>query len=309
MVVGEHLLRDLAVLHGHAVDVAREAQRQVGHVEQRVVQAAEALDGVAALLAEDGVHLVEAELVVAGGHRRVGGEDALVGDLGDILFGRLGERRAVEVLLQQADAEQRGVALVHVVDLGLDAERLQQRDAAEAEHGLLAEAVVGVAAVEVVGEAAVVGVVAFEVGVEQEDGDDVAGDAHDIEAPGADGDVAPLHGDRDDLLRAGQQGLRRPGHVGLGLLADGVEVLAEVSAAMHQGDGDHGRGGVRGGAQGVAGEHAQAAGVGGQRRGERDFHGEVGDPACWRGRGRVQRRMRGRGRWASSCGDTSFGNG
>ncbi len=63
---------------------------------------------------------------------------------------------------------------------------LEQGDAAEAEDGLLAEAVVGVAAVEVVGEAAVVGVVAFDVGVEQEDGDDVAGDADDVEAPGAD---------------------------------------------------------------------------------------------------------------------------
>ena len=41
-----------------------------------------------------------------------------------------------------------------------------------------------------------------------------------------------------------------------------VEVLAEVSAAMDQGDGDHGRGGVGCGAQGVAGQHAQAARVG-----------------------------------------------
>ena len=165
VVVGEHLLRDLAVLHGDAVDVAREAQRQVGHVEQAVVQAAEALDGVAALVAEDGVHLVEAELVVPGGHRRVGGEDASLAIAVDIFLGGSAQGRAGEALLQQADAEQRGVALVHVVDLGLDAERLQQGDAAEAEHGLLAEPVVGVAAVEVVGQPAVLGVVAFEVGV------------------------------------------------------------------------------------------------------------------------------------------------
>ncbi len=124
LVVGEHLLRDLAVLHGDAVDVAREAQGEVGHVEQRVVQAAEALDGGAALVAEHGVHLVEAELVVAGGDGGVGGEDAarrrsrLTSSSVALL-----ERCAGEVLFEQADAEQGGVALVHVVDLGLDAER------------------------------------------------------------------------------------------------------------------------------------------------------------------------------------------
>jgi hypothetical protein len=76
----EHGLRDLAVLHGHAVDVAREAQRQIGHVEQVVMQAAEALDDRGALMAEHLQHLVQAELVMAGGHGSVRGEDALLGD-------------------------------------------------------------------------------------------------------------------------------------------------------------------------------------------------------------------------------------
>ena len=135
------------MLHGDAVDVAREAQGEIGHVEQRIVQASEALDGVAALCAEHGIHLVCAELVVPGGDGGVGGEDAELGDGVDVFFGGLVERCGTEALLQQADAEQRGVALVHVVDLGLDAERAQHGDAAEAEHGLLTEAVVGVAAV------------------------------------------------------------------------------------------------------------------------------------------------------------------
>ena len=82
------------------------------------------------------------------------------------------------------------MALVHVIDLGLAAEGVEERDAAEAEDGLLTEAVVGVAAVEVVGESAVPGVVAVDVGVEEEDGNDVAGDSDDVEAPGADEDLA-----------------------------------------------------------------------------------------------------------------------
>ena len=279
LVVGEHLLRDLAVLHGDAVDEAREAQGDVGHVHEAVVEAAEALDGGGAIVAEDLVHLVEAELVVAGGNRGVGGEDALLADGFDVGFGGVLERLAGEVVFEQADGEEGGVALVHVVDLGFTAEGVEQSDAAEAEDGLLTEAVVGVAAVEVVGEAAVPGVVAFDVGVEQEDGDDVAGDADDVEAPGADEDLAALHGEGDDLVGAGKRGLGRPGNVGLGLLADVGELLAEVAAAMDERDGDHGGGGVGGGAEGVAGEHAEATGVGGQGRGEGDLHGEVGDGA------------------------------
>ncbi len=54
-------------------------------------------------------------------------------------------------------------------------------------------------------------------------------------------------------------------------------VLAEVAAAMDERDGDHGGGGVGCGAKGVAGEHAETTGVGGQRRRERDLHGEVCD--------------------------------
>ncbi len=180
---------------------------------------------------------------------------------------------------EQADGEKSGVALVHVADFGLHAEGVQEVNAAEAEDGLLAEAIVGVAAVEVVGEAAVPGVVAVDVGVEQEDGDDVAGDADDVEAPGAEGDLAALHGDGDGLVGGGERRLGRPDNVALGLLAGGVEVLLEVAAAMHERDGDQGNAGIGGGAEGVAGQHAEAAGVGGQGLGEGDLHGEVGDLA------------------------------
>ena len=136
---------------------------------------------------------------------------------------RFAEGIAGEVLFEQADAEESGVALVHVVDLGLAAEGVEESDAAEAEDGLLAEAVVGVAAVEMIGEVAVPVVVAFDVGVEEEDGDDVAGDADDVEAPGADEEFAALHGEGDDLVGAGKSGFGRPGDIGLGLLAYVVE--------------------------------------------------------------------------------------
>ena len=50
--------------------------------------------------------------------------------------------------------------------------------------------------------------------------------------------------------------------VGFGLLANGVEMLAEVATAMGQGDGDYGGGGVGSGTEGIASEHPQATGVG-----------------------------------------------
>src|SRR5258708_11958832 len=171
------------------------------------------------------------------------------------------------------------MTLVHMEDLGLAAEGVEESDSAEAEDGLLTEAVVGVAAIEVVGEAAVPGVIAFDVGVKQEDGDDVTGYTEDIEAPGADENFPALHGEGDDLLGAGEGGLGGPGDVGLGLLADGVEVLTEVAAAVRERDSNHGGGSVGRGAEGVAGEHAQSAGVGGEGRGEGDLHGEVSDGA------------------------------
>ena len=55
------------------------------------------------------------------------------------------------------EAEEPGVALVHVEHLGVDAEGLEGPDAADAQQDLLAEAVLDVAAVEAVGDGAELG--------------------------------------------------------------------------------------------------------------------------------------------------------
>ena len=117
LVLGEHFLRDLAVLHGDAVDEAREAQGDVGHVHEAVVKTAELIDGGGAIMTEDLVHLIDTELIVACRHGGVGGEDALLADGVDVGFGRVAERPAVEMLFEETDGEQGCVALVHVVDL------------------------------------------------------------------------------------------------------------------------------------------------------------------------------------------------
>ena len=72
-----------------------------------------------------------------------------------------------------------------MVDLGLNTECLKKRDAAKAENGLLAEAVVCIASIKVVGQLAVPRIVSFDITVEQEDGDDVARGSDDVISPGA----------------------------------------------------------------------------------------------------------------------------
>src|SRR5580658_3906754 len=104
------------------------------------------------------------------------------------------------MIFEQAESEEGGVALVHVVNLRFTGQCVEQGDAGEAGDGLLTEAAVGGAAVEVVGEAAIPGVVAFDVGVEQEDGDDMTGDADDVETPGADENLTALHGQGDQAV-------------------------------------------------------------------------------------------------------------
>ena len=70
-------------------------------------------------------------------------------------------------LADALERQEAGVALVGVEHLGLEAERPQHAHAADAEHDLLAQAVLGVAAVQPVGDVGALGAVALDGGVEQ----------------------------------------------------------------------------------------------------------------------------------------------
>ena len=90
-----------------------------------------------------------------------------------------GERQpGGDELADPLEAEEPGVALVGVEHVRLEAEGAQRPHAADAEHDLLAQAVVLVAAVEAVGDGDAVGRVALDVGVEQ-----VERDAPDVGPP------------------------------------------------------------------------------------------------------------------------------
>ena len=150
-----HRARHLAVQLADGVDRAGRSERQRRHVELRaaaVVVGAEREEPVA-IRAERApaagemlLDEVERKRVVAGRHRRVRREHRGRADLA-----RARRRTLTPLLDQIADAlqhDEAGVPFVEVEHAGLDAERLQRADAADAEHDLLLDARLAVAAVE-----------------------------------------------------------------------------------------------------------------------------------------------------------------
>ena len=190
-------------------------------------------------------------------------------------------------LADPLDAEEAGVALVGVEDLrrrgaGDARPHPQGAYAAHAEEQLLAQPVLGVAAVEPVGHVAVVGAVLLDVGVEEQQ-------RHPTDV----GDEDPRH----QVGAVGQgEGDRRPAAVGLAehgqrqlvgvedgvallLPAVAVERLLEVAVAVEQAHPHQRDAEVGGRLEVVAGEDAEAAGVLRQHRGDAELGREVRDGA------------------------------
>ena len=158
-----------------AVGVAGQLDGQHRHAEVLLLvagilasQAEELVTGKAELfvvLAEELLQQFGGEMVDAGLHRCVRGEDVAGAD---DLAG-LGEGD-VALVHQQADALQRqegGMPFVHVADIGDDPQGAQGADAADAQQDLLDHAHLLVADVELGGDQAVLGRVGLQVGVQQ----------------------------------------------------------------------------------------------------------------------------------------------
>ena len=168
------------------------------------------------------------------------------------------------------------MALVGVEHLGLEAERAQRPHAADAEHDLLAQAVVLVAAVQAVGDR------------RRRPGElpsTSVSSRYSGMRPTSARHTWTVHrvaGEVDGDLDAGVGQAERPaGEVGDALLlpAVGVEALAEVALGVEQADADERHAEVGRRLQVVAGEHAEAAGVLRQGLGDAELGREVGDRA------------------------------
>ena len=173
------------------------------------------------------------------GTGRVGGEHAA----GAHRLDGLGERRGPcdDQLADPFERQEPGVALVGVEHLGFETERAQHPDATDAEHDLLAQPVLGVAAVQAVGDVGALGAVAVDRGVEQVQR--ARGPTCTCQARTA----TVLAGHVDGDLHAGV-GERQTAGVEAGeallLVAVGVQPLAEVALGVQQPDRDqrHARG-------------------------------------------------------------------
>ena len=175
-------------------------------------------------------------------------------------------------------AGKRRMALVHVDDLGLELERLQGADAADAEQVFLAHARFQVAAVEAVGELARAGLILGHIGVQE-----IERHAADLRLPDlrVNAFAAQIHVNEDALATvvfAKRQGhlLEVVDRVAFLLPAVGREVLAEIALLVAQADADQGHAEVAGRLEVVAGEDAKPPGIHGQAGADAVFQAEIG---------------------------------
>ncbi len=271
--------------HRHAVDEAREVQREVRHVQHAFVNAAAYSQQRHALVAENGPHHRERKLVVSGGHRRMRGEHTSLAHRLEIRVVQLEVLARVQLPLEELQRQQGGVSLVEVIDHSVVvAQRLEHRRATHAEHDLLAQPIVLVAAVQAVRERAVPLAVAVDHRIEQEHGDDMPAHAGHLVFPHGHLHRAALDRHGAARIQALELRLRLPVHGRLALLPVGVEMLNEVALAVQQRDRDERDAEVGGGPERITCEHSEAATIRGDRLLEAYLHGKVGDGAsCRRG--------------------------
>ncbi len=105
-ILGEHSDRDLSMRHRDAVDIPRETQRHVGHVQYAVQQTPRRLELGHALGTQHVHGQIAGKLVMAGGHRRVGREHAPLPDRLDLLVGNRSAAGLGQPILQQGQGEE-----------------------------------------------------------------------------------------------------------------------------------------------------------------------------------------------------------
>ena len=92
--------------------------------------------------------------------------------------------------------------------------------------------------------------------------------------------AAIIEGEAYNRVDTLQEGFRLPGLCALGLLPGLIQNLMKIPLPVHQGDADHGQFQIGSRAKDVAGQHAQAAGIGRKSLVDGDFHREIGNLPC-----------------------------
>ena len=182
------------------------------------------------------------------------------------------------VIAQTLQVAERGMPLVAVINVFLDAQFLQRQDAADAQQNLLLETILPIAAIEAVGDGTVELGVHVVVGVQQ-----IKADAPHIRTPhqGMHMIVHIGHVDHHLIAVGIEHTLNGQGieilRVILGnLLAVHAEALCEIAITIEEPHGTHVDIAVRSLFQIVAGQHAQTARIDFQHLRQTKFHAEIG---------------------------------
>ncbi len=188
------------------------------------------------------------------------------------------------------ESEKSRVAFVHVEDGGLEVHGFKRAHAADAENDFLADARVVIAAVKLARDPAIFRARIFgRVGIEEEhlDPAHVDGPQADYNRAGGEADGYGALGSVAIERRLHGQGIEVVFEIAFLLPAIGIQVLAEVTELIEQGDADEREIEIAGGLHVIAGEDAEAARVNGQAFGESIFGRKIGDHFAIRVAGRI----------------------
>ncbi len=281
-----HAAADRAVKFANAVAGRRRAQGQHGHAEVLIltlrvlspqpVEIRGRQSQAANVVAEVAIQQSYREIVMACGHRSVSCKnEARRGHIA-----RFGEG---EIVLFREPAnpfhrEERGVALVHVIDRRLQAQRLQRAMPADAEQDFLLQAHLQIAAVKLIGDIAIVLAIGGHIRIEK-----VEIDAADANLPDSgrygtsvvvnfDGERTPVR----PKFEAQREIAEVVIFVGFLLPARWIQVLLEVSLLVEQAHTHQRHTQIAGRFQMIAGEHTQASGKNRQALGQAELRREIG---------------------------------
>src|SRR6266567_967174 len=269
----KHFLGNLSVMHGHAVDVTRKLESQIGHVQCAFRAAPRDFENPHPLGSQDLLHQRSRELVVARWYRRVRCENALRANRFEILFGRRAELGLPKPLLQKTQGKQGGMPFIHVIAGEVCVTQFaKDSHSADAEQGFLAQPVMSIIAVEMVGESSIPGRVFRQVRVEQIDRNLVPENSANRIFPRPETNLPPFdfYGSSCSVLF--EQPLGMPLRIFFELIAPRVEPLTKVAPAVDQRYADHRSSEVSSGTERVPSQNTQASAVGWNPGLERDLH-------------------------------------
>src|SRR5579884_3259155 len=113
-IMGEHVLRYLAVVHGDSVDIARAAQCKIGHIQHIVRTTIGYLQSIGAFGADDLVDELAGKLIHCGTEGCMRCKDAMSSNFLNVLNGCHAQMRVPKYVFKEGERKKCRVSFVHV---------------------------------------------------------------------------------------------------------------------------------------------------------------------------------------------------